>query len=605
MIHLVEIGCHVGAVAGSTHAVGTGLKGFVLTSGPAASVWMTLRVEAVDGSGAWMEGLVVNATAAGFTLSVKATGGAGTHTGWRLAAGTLRFANEEYDHPSAPGPYEPVITADGYARGSVSLHGDGRSFGAGSVEKGMIKIINDGSRDHLRRYAYFGRTARELLIAGPAAAYSTATVLRTGTVEQPVVGAQDVLFRWRGALSDLDSRWQSSTFPGGTGAAMSTDGAEGLKDLPRPRLRGYRPQIEPVPTNAVGDLRQISDRRIHGVDDGRNKGVPIAVGVKHTTLAALKAATPAVGTFGWYDGADGDGAWCKTTFGSQGGVFTLAAWEGATEADRSLAQVWRRILIEDCGYTAADISAADVAALDAACPWEAGVWAGTQERTKRAVLDALCGGVAGYHDDDLAVWRIVYDGAAAGTPALTFRQLLDAEEDAPAGHVPYVSLELVASNDDTRGLPVCAVDVEFAPRDRALSSGDLAGDPTASSDPVGGSDMRVQLSSEVLTATWPSTGNDQTIITLWGERRLTVRTALRKREHALALAQRLFAVHSVLRDRFTLTAALTAETAPARPGRDIAVRSTRYGLEAGKTLRVNGRTLEGQSMKLDLLESPQ
>lgn len=605
MIHLVEIGCYVGATSSSSHAVGVGAKGFVLSSGPPASVWMTLRVEATDGSGAWMEGLVIAASSTGFALSVKTVGGAGSHAGWRLTDGTLRYANEEYDHPTAPGPYEPVIAADGYARGSVSLHGDGRSFGAAAVEKGLVKIINAGSRDHLRRYAYFGRLARELLIAGPAAAYSTATVLRTGSVEQPVVSGEDVLFRWRGALSDLDSRWQGSTYPGGTGAAMSTDGAEGLTNLPRPRLRGYRAQIEPVPTNVGGDLRQISDRRIHGVADGRNKGVPIAIGAKRPTLAALKATTPASGTFDWYDGADGDGAWCRTVFGSQGGIFTLAAWEGETEADRSLAQVWRRILIQDCGYTDAAIATADVSALDAACPWEAGVWAGTQERTKRAVLDDLCDGVAGYHDDDLGQWRIVYDGAAAAKPALTFRQLLDAGEDAPLGHVPYVGLELVASNDDTHGLPVCAVDVAFAPRDRALASGDLAGDVTAMTDPVGGSDVRVQLSSESLTATWPTPGKDTAIIALWGERRLPVKTSLRKREHALALAQRLFAVHSVLRDRFTLTVPVTDETIQARPGRDIAVRSARYGLDAGKTLRVNGRSLEGQSMKLDLLEAPQ
>ncbi|WP_376957743.1 hypothetical protein ABNQ39_11480 [Azospirillum sp. A26] len=607
MIHLVEIGCYVGGTSGSSHAVGTGLKSFVQTAGPQATTWMTLRVEAADGSEAWMDGLVVDASAAGFTLSVKATGGGGVHAGWKLAAGTLRFANEEYDHSSGPGPFEPIIAADGYAMGSVTLHGDGRSFGAADREMGWVKIANTGRLDHLRRYAYFGRLARELVVEGPTAAYSTATVLRTGTVEQPVANAEDVLFRWRGKLSDLDSRWQSSTYPGTGAGGMSTVGGEGLKDQPRPRLRGYRPQIEPVPTNNAGDLRQISDRLIHGVADGRNKGAPIAVGVKCSTLAALQAASPASGTFNWYDGSGGDGAWCKTTFGSQGGVFTLAAWEGATAADRTLAQVWRRILIEDCGYGSLDISAADVAALDTACPWEAGVWAGTSEKTKREVLDDLCGGVAGYHDDDLGLWRITYDGAAAGEPALTFRRLTGIDEDAPLGHVPYTSLELVVSGDDTRGLPVCGVDVTFAPRDRRLDAGDLAGDSTSATDPVGGADVRTQITSEALTATWPTTGDgkDPAVIALWGERRLPIKTALRYRADALALAQRLFAVHSKLRDRFTLTADLTPETSIARPGLDIAVQSTRYGLSDGKTLRVNGREMEGRSMKLDLMEAPE
>lgn len=604
MIHLVEIGCYVGGLASGAHAIGGGVLSFVMSSGPRATTDMTLRVEAADNPSVWVEGLVVAASSAGFTLSVKAWAGGGSVSAWRLAGGQLRFSTEEYGGFGAPGPYEPVITKDGYARGKVNLHGDGRSFGAADVEKGRINIINKGERDHLRRYAYFGRLARELVVDDPATPYASAVVLRTGTVEQPVVGNDDVLFRWRGKLSDLDSRWQSSAYPGGTGAGMSTDGAEGLKDLPRPRLRGYRAQIEPVPTNVSGTLRQISDRQIHGVADGRCRGVPNPVGTRHASLAALKAATPTTGTFDWYAGENGDGAWCLTTVGSQGGVFTLAAWEGATAADRTVAQVWRRIMVEDCGYGATDIADADVAALDLACPWEAGVWAGTGERTKRDVLNDLVSGVAGYFDDDVGRWRIQYDGAIGGQPVMTLRHLLDNGDDAITGEEPYVSLELVASNDDTRGLPVCAVDVEFAPRDRALSDGDLAGDVASSTDSVGGADIRKQLSSQALTATWPSTGKDGGIVALWGERRLPVKTALRKREDSMALAARLFAVHSAVRDRFTGVSALTGATIAARPGSVIRVVSKRYGLDAGALLRVNGRELAGPSLTLDLLEVP-
>ncbi|MBP2302516.1 hypothetical protein [Azospirillum picis] len=605
MIHLVEIGCYVGGLSTSTHAVGGGVRSFLMASGPRATADMTLRVEAAGDPSKWMEGLVVEASSAGFTLSVKSWSGTGAVSSWRLAAGQLRFSTAEYGGAGAPGPYEPVIAPEGYARGKVSLHGDGRSFGAGDVEKGLIKVINKGERDHLRRYAYFGRVARELVVDGPATPYAEAVVLRTGTVEQPVVGDEDVLFRWRGRLADLDSRWQGSTFPGGTGAGMSTDGAEGLKDLPRPRLRGYRAQIEPVPTNVSGTLRQISDRRIHGVADGRCRGVPNPVGTRYASLAALKAATPAAGTFNWYAGEAGDGAWCVTTVGSQAGVFTLAAWEGETAADRTLAQVWRRVLIEDCGYAATEIADADVAALDDTCPWEAGVWAGTQEKTKRDALNELVDGVAGYYDDDLGRWRIRYDGAAGGDPVIVFRHFLENDDYAMGGEVPYVALELVASADDTKGLPVCAVDVQFAPRDRVLSDGDMAGDATSTTDSVGGADARKQLGSEALTATWPASGKDETVIALWGERRLPVKTSLRYREHALTHAQRLHAVHSVLRDRYVATGFLTTETAVARPGAVVGLQSRRYGLDAGQTLRVNGRTLEGKTLKLDLLETPE
>lgn len=425
------------------------------------------------------------------------------------------------------------------------------------------------------------------------------TVSGTGLLDQFTAYTGDVAQR----VSDLDGRWQGGTYPGGDGAGMSTAGTSALKDLCRPRLRGYRAQIQPVPVNAAGDLRQISDRQIHGVANGRNRGALLTIGVRHTTLAALQAATVASGTFDWYGGENGDGAYCKTRFGSQGGVFTVSAWEGATAADRTLAQVWRRVLLEDCGYAAGDISAADVAALDASCPWEAGVWAGTGERTRRNVLDDLCNGVATYYDDDAGVWRLAYDGADAGVPAVTFRQLLD-DDDAPLGHVPYLSLELVAATDQTKGLPVCGVDVGFAPRDYVLSSGDLAGDDTAPTDPVGGAAARAELTSDVLTEAWPPGGSDQAVIASWGERRLTVKTSLRYREHASAHGQRLYAVHSVLRDRFRATVALTPETAQARPGGHVGVHSSRYGLSAGWVCRVNGRALEGTRITFDLLEAP-
>lgn len=608
MIRLYEVGCYIGATSTTSITIGTGLKTFTIASGEKATIGMTLRGEKTGDPTKYVEGIVIDADETTTVLSVKATGGSGTYAAWTFTSGTLRFSTDDYEGEDAPGPYEPVIAEeDGIGESSVSLHGDGRSFGAGSSERGWFKVINTGQRDHLRRYAYFGRTTRELLVADRLATYSSAVALRTGTIEQPAVSGDDVLFRFRGKLAEVEKKLvQNQRFPGTGAGGMSTVGGDGLKNRPRPLLRGFRAQIEPVPVNLAGTLRQISVKRINGVANGRNEGVPITTGTEHTTLAALVGASPTSGTFDWYDGRDGDGAWCLTPFDSRAGLFTLDAWEGETAADRYLAQVWKRTLIEDLGYTTADIEDADITTLDTDCPWECGFWAGAQEMTGKAFLDGIVQGVAGYYDDDFGKWRIAQDNADAGTPELWFIDATDKDTNALDTEVPYIGLELVASRDETAGLPVSRVNVEFAERARPLSNGDFAGDASSPSDPVGGADVRAQLSAEALVSSYPTAGPDTTISAIWGARELPVRTSLRFAADAAALALRLFGVHSVLRDVANLTAPVTAETAAARPGVYVGVRSPRYGMAAGRVMLIVGRKVHGMppTMLLDLTEAP-
>ena len=283
----------------------------------------------------------------------------------------------------------------------------------------------------------------------------------------------------------------------------------------------------------------------------------------------------------------------------------MEAWEGATAADRTVAQVWRRTLIEDAGYSAAEVSQDDADALDLSAPYECGFWTATSERSVRECLDEICRGIAGYYSSPAKVWRLQRVAVEPGAPALTFRRFSgDEDEDGALDEVHYNSLELVASNDRGRGVPACRVTVEYAPNDAVQGPQDLGGDPKSTTDPVGGPTVREFLKKQYLAVSYPAAGRDPAVLRAYGEEaavELTFTTALRSPADAAALVSDLFAYFSVLRDRFRMKADLTLETADvATVGVDVGLQAPRYGLDAGKAARAYGIEWEGATVMFDL-----
>ncbi|PWC91940.1 hypothetical protein [Azospirillum sp. TSO5] len=322
-------------------------------------------------------------------------------------------------------------------------------------------------------------------------------------------------------------------------------------------------------------------------------------------------AMPAPNTVDYYLGNDavGEGFYIRPGSRPAKGL-TVEAWEGATAADRYVGSLFRRALLVDAGYTTADIVQADIDALNTAAPYESGflaVGGGTEEDlaqptapdewgavqgavSVKDMLDAICPDVLGwYANDQLGRFRIGQIAPPTGPAVATFRRF-DGDTRAKATDINIVKLDLIATNDAARGVPLCRVAVKFAPNDTQQSEGDLLGDKTSPTDPVGGLAVREKLKRKHQLVAYPATGQDSAVIGKWGVAlEATWVTNLRYAADAAAVAAALYAIYSVQRDRFKLTAKLTPSVVSAiQLGKNVAVEVARYGLDLGKFVMVMG-----------------
>lgn len=348
--YLMEFDCFVGATSTSTAQATTGVKQFVMDpSGPLLTETMSIKIVSQTNSSVYLNGYVSRISGNIATVYITSVTGAGAYTGWRMTEGTVRYCTGTgYSHDTAPGYYDPCVAQGGVFKGSQSIFGDGKTFGPAQVSVAYVKITNNGKRDRLRRYAFRGRRARVLLINSNDAAYTEAIPFVSGTIEQPVVSNEDVLFRFRDRLAELDRPVQKNKFSGGN---ILPNGVEGndtdLKSQFKPVLRGYAWNFSPPQCNTSKWIHQLSAKLIHGIEWIRDGGVVITPGVVRATLADLEANIPSPAHYDWCFTADG--SWIR--MGSRPvRVLTVAAWEGANPVDRYVGNVMWRTLVEDGGY---------------------------------------------------------------------------------------------------------------------------------------------------------------------------------------------------------------------------------------------------------------
>lgn len=593
-MYLVELECYLGGTSSTSNDISLGSKTWALTAGsPVPTYGMTLRAESAADPANYVEGTVSEASKTSVTINIKKKSGTGAAiTSWKFTNGTLRYCSGlEYNNPTAPGLYEPAIAPGGAVQTSQSLFGDGKTFGAAEVSKGFIKVINGGGiRDHIRKYAFNGYPAR-ILIGDSEQVYNNFSVFLTGTVEQPVVSRDDILFRFRDRIQELETPVQSIKYLGNNTLPNGVEGVEAdLKDRNKPLLRGYAFNFSPPLVNTSKLIYQISHKQIHGIEWVKDGGVPLTRGMTRATLNDLLNTAPAAtNTFDLYLGSASDGAYIRLG-STPARTLTLSAWEGATAADRTVAQLWKRILISDAGYQSTDFISADITALDAAAPYEAGIWIGTEETTVKNAIDSLCQSIRGwYAADENGKWRIGQISIPTGTPVRSFKYFTSTTV-ATLSEANIVDLELVASNDDKRGLPASRVNVEWGRNYTPQNATDLGGDPSKADDPVGGMSYREMLKKEFSTVSYPADGQSQTVLSKWKVPvELTFPSLLRYRTDAATVALQYYSIYSVLRDRFRLTVNLNQSNLVAtRLGSIIRVQANRYGLEDGKLFIVLG-----------------
>lgn len=377
---------------------------------------------------------------------------------------TLRLAsNQGYNHPSAPGFYWPDLEQPASLTRSVWSTDD--DWGAGKMALGDLVAGNFHARyDFLTAHgcSVAGRTAR-LLAVEEDAAYSTAVALFTGTMDGYAVGTDTATFRWRDRTRDLlDKPVQQARYGGTNTLPDGVDGtADDIKDAWLPELFGNSPSnFRPILVNTSRWIYQISRRAIADVLAVYDKGGALTKGSQRADVAALQANTPAAASFDYCLGTGTEGAFVR--LGSQpAGDVTCDAVAGASSADRTIAQIWRQLMVEAGGATLDQVSAADIAALDAAQPGEVGIWVGSDEVKVQDAVNQIAGscGAVTWQDTD-GTWRIRQIAAPVGPAAAVFR-LFDPAAVAQAGDGDILEIERQQPDADADA-PAYSVTLNYA-----------------------------------------------------------------------------------------------------------------------------------------------
>ena len=576
-VHLAEITCYIQGTSTTSLAIGTGSKTFVLAADIAFLATMTVTADA--GSGNTMTGTVTSYTSATKTLvlNITSVAGSGTFASWTIGGTTtLRYSTHGFTTKPAETPanthFEAVVSIPGnFER---NMFRPGTTGGRSEVGYGALVLENrDGRLDPLLEYGFDGRQL--LLRRGlDTAAYPAGfTTLLSGTLEQPEFSWGQVTFRIRDRLAEVaDKPMQTVKYLGDNSLPAGVEGTTyDLIGKPKPWLFGVVSNISPPLVNTSQLIYQLSHRQIARVDYVKDRFMYLTAGTARASIAALEAGTPAAGTYDWYLGSASDGAYVKLGSVPSGSV-TVDATQGAAAANRTVAQLVKKILTDLAGVAGGDIDTTSFDALDTANSAVVGVWVDVVETRVGDVLDELCQSVGGY-------WTVNSSGkfsagrleAPSGSPVETYEKYLVIEEGEAA-------VERLATNDPGRGLPVYRVNLGWGKNYTLMTDGELAGWITNGYIEVYKKEYRTNTATDAAV---------QVKHLLAPE--LTVNTLIVAEADAITEASRLLTLYKTRRD--LLRVRLPADRVGAlNLGDVVRLKLPRFGWAAGKDFRVLGMT---------------
>ncbi len=353
---------------------------------------------------------------------------AGTMEAIRWASG-----GDGYNHPTAPAPYEPrLLQAAAYRR---DIFGAGRIGGGSDVGGGGIEVRNDDHKlDRLLDAGWAGQPFR-ILVGDPRGPYSAFQPLMSGVAEQPTPSRVKLSIRLRDQEQLFAKPVCSSRYAGTNGGPLGVEGLENdLKGQRKSVLVGAVSNISPTRV-ATLPIYQANDGAIADWPGFYADGAVWGRKPNYASVAEMIANPPAEG----YYASCLVGGYARA--GSEPlGAVTADVVEGATLADRTAAQLSKRLVLKSGLVAPGLIEAADIALLDALQPAELGLHI-TDETSYSAALDRIAETIGGWRGfDRLGRWRIARLDAPAGPPVATF-QLFERGASAPLGVLPLLDLD--------------------------------------------------------------------------------------------------------------------------------------------------------------------
>lgn len=491
------------------------------------------------------------------------------------AAGTLRtFYVSDGRFTTGPSDTPPHVSFDPSVidPGSIGIHAfsDGRTGGGTRLETGEIVLDNtDGQYDEWVKHSFDGRQV--VIRSGSGGLYpSEFATLLVATVEK--VGTppgQFVLYlRDKQLLFDVPAI--TATYGGTNALPAGLDGLPtDLKGKQRPRAWGQVFNVTPPQVNTSRLIFEVGV--CNSVDAVYSNGATLTADAVYTSQVDMETNAPASGHYrAWPAGG-------YVRLGSfSGEQITADVTQGASSANRTAGQILKQLALV-AGITAAEISDADVAALDALSSAQVGIWL-DDATTVTSAMDQVAASIgAWYGFDQTGVLRMGQLAAPTGAPVLTLYE--------------YDILGLPERRAPTdNGRPIWRATVNHT-RCYTVQTSGLAGSAAARAGFVGQERRSVNAANAAIKLQWLLADE------------LSVETLLVSEVAAQAEADRLLALHSVQRDVFDVPIDISAfASVPLRMMVEVAVVLDRFGMSAGRAFRLIGISfnLAGNTVTLSL-----
>lgn len=395
-------------------------------------------------------------------------------------------------------------------------------------------------------YAWQDRTAALYWV--PGSVWADKVLVAQALLEQPVADLGALRFPLKDPRSALDAPIQTKLYAGDNVAPDGSEGTEDLKGKPQPLIAGVVSNETPDLVNEQKLIYRLASNAVTPlcVRDG---GVPLTASTLRANAASLQANEPPAGSYDYVSNST-DGTLIRLGRTPVYGI-QFDAEEGATEADRTHAQVWSRVRTSWCGTDPGDIDTASVAAVDALDSHEVGfIW---RDQTRRDALDAILGSLVGYEVQGLdAKWAIGRLAAPSGTPAINLVQALAVDVQGLTDRPMSVGYpERTRPGWEPNGCPPYRVDVQWGHNGTVMARSDFAGAASERLKAKFATEWRVESASDATI--WDPTSNAGYFP---GAPKLTVSTGYqpgaddRTCPHAATRASELLALFSGLKGQY-------------------------------------------------------
>lgn len=574
---LVEMDGYVQGTSVSSITIGTGSKSFTLDYDEPFEVGMT--ISANDGTeNNILDGTITsyNSTTKLLVMNVTATTGSGTISDWVIGGErTFRYSDTGYKsrvtdsigakhfapHVQDPGNFEQYLVSPG------------TTFGKSSVGKGDTVLKNaSGEVDYLRRVGINKRLHRILTLPSQTSSYDDATEVFRGTMEQITFNWTKTFIRMRDRLADLDVPAQQVVFAGTNIGSSGIEGnIGGIKGFTKPFVYGTVENITLVLLNNSTLIygcnfdKDGNTKAIQLVNAVYDNGVELLFYANYSDLASLVAATiPS----GYYGCCYNEGLIKPSS--SPAGTLTADITEGSTAAQRTAAQITRRMLEERGSYTSSNYVSAAFTNLDTLDSSVCGIYVTDNRSLLDACVEVLdsIGGLLYVTEED----------------KFTVDMLRDEDDDDSVETFtrPHISsIDRVASKDPGSGIPAKQTKTWYRRNYTKQTASEIAGSVSDVRRTFVENEERSVVSPESLAIV---TKHPNAPI-------LEFHTLLTNESNAITVNTRRNTIYSQERDWFRIRVPLF-ETSVIRQLNDVVtIQLDRFRLNLGKKFRIMGRIL--------------